>query len=297
MPPPAIDTSERNFEESIEAVLLGASSALPAGVTVAKETGIPTGYTRRPPDQYDRERCLLTDDLLAFILATQPTKWKQLTQQHGEGQVGEKFLKRLGKEIEERGTLDVLRKGVTDMGCKFDLVYFRPETSINEEHRRLYNANLLSVVRQLKFSTKNEMSLDMALFVNGLPVITAELKNPLKGQRVTDAIKQYREDRHPDEPLFRFKRCLAHFAVDPDLVYMTTELKADRTHFLPFNMGRDRGAGNPGVSGGAKVVEKRRFEIPIAVARKSQVRQDASWIELIFHPVTAAFDDDRFGVM
>ena len=245
MSPPVIDTSERNFEESIEAVLLGTPSTLPAGVSVAKKTGTPTGYVKRTPEQYDRERCLLTDDLFAFILNTQETKWKELIRQHGENQVRERFLKRLVKEIEERGTLDVLRKGVTDMGCKFDLVYFRPETSINEEHRQLYNANILSVVRQLKFSTKNENSLDVVLFVNGLPVITAELKNPLKGQRVTDAIKQYRQDRDPKEPLFLFKRCLAHFAVDPDMVYMTTQLRADRTHFLPFNKGRDKGAGNP----------------------------------------------------
>ena len=243
MPKTVIDTSEKDFEESIETVLLGKSAPLPAGVV--KETGTPTGYTKRNPDQYDRERCLLTDDLFAFISATQPNKWKQLTQQHGEGQVREKFLKRLVKDIDEWGTLYVLRKGVTDMGQTFDLVYFRPETGLNAEHRQHYNANILSVVRQLKFSTKNEKSLDMGLFVNGLPVITAELKNPLKGQRVTDAIKQYRDDRSPDEPLFKFKRCLAHFAVDPDLVYLTTELKADRTHFLPFNKGRDNGAGNP----------------------------------------------------
>jgi type I restriction enzyme R subunit len=101
------------------------------------------------------------------------------------------------------------------------------------------------VVRQLDYSEKGNKTLDMAIFLNGLPLFTAELKNPFKGQHVQDAVRQYRLDRDPKEPLFQFGRCLAHFALDPSLVYVTTELKGGKTAFLPFNQGHNLGAGNP----------------------------------------------------
>lgn len=117
---------------------------------------------------------------------------------------------------------------------------------MNEEHRRFYKANTLSVIRQLYYSEKNQnKSLDLVLFLNGFPIITAELKNPLKGQKVEDAVKQYQLDRDPSEPLFKFGRVFAHFAVDPDYIYMTPHLKGHDTKFLPFNKGCDDGAGNP----------------------------------------------------
>ena len=121
------------------------------------------------------------------------------------------------------------------MGCKFRLAYFRPASGLNEETRRLHAANLFSVVRQLHYSEKNNKSLDIALFFNGIPIFTAELKNPLTGQTVADAIRQYRTTRDPREPLLARGRCLAHFAVDPELVYVTTELAGPATRFLPFN--------------------------------------------------------------
>jgi len=161
--------------------------------------------------------------------------------------VREQFLKRLAAEIARRGALDVLRGGLKDSGCKFRLAYFRPATGLNEETRRLHAANLFSVVRQLHYSTKNEKSLDLVLFLNGIPIFTAELKNPLTGQDVEDAIRQYKTDRDPREPLLAYRRCLAHFAVDPDLVYVTTRLAGARTRFLPFNQGKFGGAGNPPV--------------------------------------------------
>lgn len=221
-----IDTSEKDFEATIEQHLLE------------------NGYTSRKPDEYNRSLCLDQDILFDFIFATQPRTWEKLKVQHGT-EVKERFLRRLIKQIESRGTLDVLRKGITDLGCKFELAYFKPETTLNEEHRRLYNANILSVMRQARYSEKNENSIDLALFINGLPIITAELKNPLKGQTVEHAIKQYRFDRDPREPLLKFGRCLAHFAIDTDLVYMTTDLRGTATKFLPFNKGCDNGAGNP----------------------------------------------------
>ena len=181
-----------------------------------------------------------------FILATQPREWEKLKQHHGAA-VDEQFLKRLAGEIERRGTLDVLRQGIRDSGCKFQLAYFRPASGLNEETRRLHAANLFAVVRQLHYSEKSDTSLDLVLFLNGIPIFTAELKNLFNGQDVEDAIRQYKTDRDPREPLFSYGRCLAHFAVDPDLVYVTTHLIGPGTRFLPFNQGRFGGAGNPPV--------------------------------------------------
>ncbi|MBM3451135.1 MAG: type I restriction endonuclease subunit R, partial [Armatimonadetes bacterium] len=206
----------------------------------------PGGYRKRAPVDYDRTLCLLPRDVIDFVLATQPKEWKRLEQHHG-AVVKEQFLKRLSSEIAARGALDVLRHGIRDSGCKFALAYFRPASGLNEDTRRLHAANLFSVVRQVRYSTKNENSLDMVLFVNGIPVFTAELKNPLNGQNVQDAIRQYMTVRDPREPLLSYGRCLAHFAVDPDLVYVTTHLAGPKTRFLPFNKGKFGGAGNPPV--------------------------------------------------
>ena len=131
---------------------------------------------------------------------------------------------------------------------------------MNEETRWLYQGNLFSVVRQLHYSERNNKSLDLALFLNGVPIFTAELKNPLTGQDVQDAIRQYRTDRDPREPLFAYGRCLAHFAVDPELVYVTTHLTGPQTYFLPFNQGKFGGAGNPPVPAYA---ERLRHVIPL----------------------------------
>ena len=153
----------------------------------------------------------------------------------------------MSREIARRGALDVLRNGVRDSGCKFRLGYFQPASGLNEELKRLHAANLFAVVRQLHFSKQTEESVDLGLFLNGIPIFTAELKNPLTGQTVDDAIRQYRNDRDPREPLFGYGRCLAHFAVDPEQVFVTTQLAGPKTRFLPFNQGRFGGAGNPPV--------------------------------------------------
>jgi len=247
------DISERSFEEAIECGLLqGGPDACVGHADAVRETSLhygdnpPGGYHRRRPEEYDRSLCLLPRDALDFILATQPREWERLKQHHG-ADLKERFVKRLASEIEKRGALDVLRNGIKDSGCKFRLAYFRPASGLNEETRRLHAANLFSVVRQLHYSLKNERSLDLVLFLNGIPIFTAELKNPLNGQDVTDAIRQYKTDRDPREPVFSYGRCLAHFAVDPDLVYVTTHLVGAQTWFLPFNQGKFGGAGNPPV--------------------------------------------------
>ena len=247
------EISERSFEEAIECGLLQyGPDACVGDATAVRETPPPYGetppggYRRRKPEDYDRALCLLPRDVVDFVLATQPREWKKLEQHHGAA-VKEQFLKRLAAEIERRGALDVLRNGLKDSGCKFRLAYFRPASGLNEETRRLHAANLFAVVRQVHYSSRNENCLDLVLFLNGIPIFTAELKNPLNGQDVEDAIRQYQRDRDPREPLLAYGRCLAHFAVDPDLVYVTTRLVGPNTRFLPFNRGKYGGAGNPPV--------------------------------------------------
>jgi len=243
-----IDISEKNFEATIEAALLAGGPDASKGVALVERATAgpftPGGYRQRKPGDYDKALCLDPGAVLDFIYATQPQEWDKFKAQYKD-EAKNKFFQRLAGEIRKRGTLEVLRKGIKANGCKFRLAYFRPPTRLNVETQTLYNANQFAVVRQLKYSEKNENSLDVALFLNGLPLFTAELKNPLTGQTVQDAIRQYKTTRDPKEPLFAFGRCLAHFAVDPDLVYVTTRLQWAKTVFLPFNQGKYGGAGNP----------------------------------------------------
>ena len=241
-----VDVSERAFEDAIEASLLQHSRGSIAEERASYIDIPPGGYQKRQDEDYDRALCLIPRDVLDFVLATQPQEWKRLSQHHGAA-VEEQFLKRLSSEIGRRGALDVLCNGIRDMGCRFRLAYFRPASGLNEETRWLYQGNLFAVVRQLHYSEKNNKSLDLALFLNGIPLFTAELKNALTGQTVQDAIRQYRTDRDPREPLFAYGRFLAYFAVDPDLVYVTTQLAGPQTYFLPFNQGKFGGTGNPPV--------------------------------------------------
>ena len=248
-----VEVSERSFEAAIECGLLEFGPDACAGDTTTAREALepfgatpPGGYRKRRSEEYDRSLCLLPRDLFDFILATQPKEWERFAQHHG-AIVKEQFLKRAAAEIERRGALDVLRNGIKDSGCKFRLAYFRPASGLNEETRRLHAANQFSIARQLCYSQNNEKCLDLVLFLNGIPIFTAELKNPLTGQTVEDAIRQYKTDRDPREPLFTYGRCLAHFALDPELVYVTAHLLGPNTRFLPFNKGRFGGAGNPPV--------------------------------------------------
>lgn len=252
-----VDVSEKNFESTIECALLaGGPDACPGDETATREASpaygalAPGGYRRRTSQDYDPELCLDPEMVVAFLQATQPKEWAKLVKQYGD-QARARFLRRLSREIAKRGTLDVLRKGVRDVGARVRLVYFRPASGLNPELQKKYQANLFTVVRQLYYSPrdvdkKHRKSLDMALFVNGIPLLTIELKNPLTGQTYRDAIRQYRTSRSdPHEPLLAFRRCLAHFAVDPDQVRITTHLQGQASVFLPFNQGRGHGAGNP----------------------------------------------------
>ena len=226
-----MDLSEKSMESHIEGYLVDEQS-----------------YVRRVSANYDKRLCMDKEKLIGFILSTQPEKWEQLKQQHND-RVSEMFLKRMHEEIEKRGTLDVLRKGIKDYGVSFDLFYPKPETGLNENLIKLNHANTFSVIRQLYFSEKNNKSIDIAIFINVFPVPTMELKDRMSGSGYTvkDAIDQYK-GRDVHEPLFKFGRCLVHFALDEELVYMTTKLESSRTRFFPFNKGNDGGAGNPNAS-------------------------------------------------
>jgi type I restriction enzyme R subunit len=182
-------------------------------------------------------------DLFAFLRATQPKAWDRLAAVHGgEGGVRQQFGDRLAKQLDERGTVDVLRHGISDHGIEVRLAFFKPAHGLTPELTALYDANRLTVVRQLPYETSGNRTLDLALFLNGIPVATAELKNPLTHQTVEHAKHQYRTDRDPANPTLR--RALVHFAVDPNSVEMTTRLAGPATRFLPFNRGNAGGRGN-----------------------------------------------------
>lgn len=243
------DISEKNFEATIESLLLAGGPDDPEPARSLRERSVVEGayvsggYHKHTSDNYNKSLCLIPQDVLDFILITQPKEWDKL-KKNAPNETESHFLDRLADEIKKHGTLHVLRNGIKSFGCKFDLAYFPPVSALNPEIQRLYQGNIFSVVRQLKYSEKNENSLDTALFLNGLPIFTVELKNPLTGQSVQNAIRQYRQVRDPREPLFAFRRCLAHFAVDPDLVFFTTKLEGANTRFIPFNRGNQNGAGN-----------------------------------------------------
>ena len=201
---------------------------------------------------YSRELALFADDLIAFVQETQPEEWAKFKQWHN-GTSEQMFIKRVAEQLDKHGTLHLLRHGFKDRNTKFFLCQFRPAHKKNQQLQTWYSRNRLTVIRQLHYSLHNENSIDLVLFVNGLPVATAELKTDLT-QNIKDAIVQYKKDRQPKdpktkevEPLLQFKtRALVHFAVSSDEVFMTTKLEGEHTFFLPFNLGRPDGMGGAG---------------------------------------------------
>lgn len=203
------------------------------------------GYLETDAADFSRELALDKRQILAFLKETQPLRWEKLTAVHG-ADAENRILQRLFKELDLRGSLDVLRNGIVDYGVRFEMAYFKPETKLNPETKARYDKNRLTVTRQVRYSPQSERSIDLLLGLNGLPVATVELKNQFTGQNVQNAKWQYIEDRDPRELLFQFKkRALVHFAVDADEVFMTTRLDGRRTRYLPFNLGHNNGAGNP----------------------------------------------------
>ncbi|HEY4277551.1 MAG TPA: type I restriction endonuclease [Conexibacter sp.] len=193
---------------------------------------------------YDATLGLYSDDLVAFVKDTQGKTWDTLAGLAGSEQTArDSLLKRIAAQLDNRGTIEVLRRGLTEKGVAVKLAFFEPDLELEPTARVLYNANRVRVVRQVRFDPNSGDSLDLVLFVNGVPTATAELKNRYTGQTVDDAIRQYREDR-PASNLLLGRRAFVHFAFDADLAYMTTRLDGRRTRFLPFNQGSG-GAGEP----------------------------------------------------
>ena len=219
--------TERSFETAIEHHLI--------------EHG---GWTKGKAGEYHREHGLVPRDFFAFFQASQPETWNELKKAQPTG-LEEVVLDALMKFLETRGTLDVLRRGFKVLGKQVDAAYFKPAHGLNPDIVAKYEKNRLVITRQVKFIVDHDDSVDVLLSLNGLPIATIELKNHLTGQSTDDAINQYKR-RDPKHRLFQFKkRTLVHFAVDSELVAMTTKLAGKSTIFLPFNQGCEGGKGNP----------------------------------------------------
>ena len=234
------DTSERGLERLICEALTG--SACDPGTETAHVGDV--GWACGSPGDYEREHCVDLVQLSGFLSDTQPGVAEALTLAD-DGPVRRKFMQRLSKEVSKWGVVDVLRNGLGHGPHQIDLFYGTPSPG-NTTAAERYRANRFTVTRQLRYSRDgSQRALDLALFVNGLPVATFELKNSLTKQTVADAVQQYRRDRDPREPLFELGRCMAHIAVDDQEVRFCTHLRGKASWFLPFNQGWDDGAGNP----------------------------------------------------
>jgi type I restriction enzyme, R subunit len=227
--------TEEQFESDIVAALVGSG-----------------GYTQGNKAHFDSDLGLDTTELFGFISDTQAKGWAALVKRHGGNgdSARTKFLSRLVSDLDQRGTVDVLRQGVEDQGVKIQLAFSRPASGLNPAILVLYGKNHLTVTRQLRYSGDHAGTLDLALFVNGIPVATAELKAMLNGQDVTNAVAQYKKDRDEPANALLNRRAVVHFAVDQKLVYMTTRLAGEATEFMPFNRGSNPGElscgkGNP----------------------------------------------------
>lgn len=226
--PPIAKHTEARFEDAVTQGFLDA------------------GYMPGTASTFDRDRAVFPDDVIAYIADSQPKKWQAMATALADA-ARSHLLHDLDKELALKGTLHVLRHGFKSWGKTFALAAFRPASGMNPDAQVDYDRNLLRVTRQVPCSAAQPKdTVDLLLSVNGLPVVTMELKNPLSGQNVYDARKQCETDRNPKDLLFRFKeRALVHFAIDPDLAFMTTRLAHADTAWLPFNRGNGFGAGNP----------------------------------------------------
>ena len=221
-------TSENTFETAIIQSLL--------------ENG---GYSEGRASDYSPELGMFKAEILQFLKETQPKQWQKLAAIH-DRDVENRLIQRLYKEMDLRGSLDVIRNGFVDYGVRFKMAFFKPTSGLNPDTVALYEQNRLKVIRQVYYSKKNKKSVDLVLSLNGLPVATLELKNQFTGQNTSHAKKQYATTRDNRELLFTFKkRAFVHFAVDDEMVYMSTRIDGSRTYWLPFNKGNNHGQGNP----------------------------------------------------
>ena len=247
------DTSERGLERLICTALAGHPCEPPPANTAAEPPAPYGGVGWRGGSylDYDREWCVDLAQLAAFLHDTQPEAAEALALKEN-GPTRRKFLARLQGEIAKRGTIEVLRHGIKHGAHDLDLFYGTPSPG-NERARDRFERNRFTVTRQLRYSRdETQRALDIALFINGLPIVTFELKNNLTKQTVDDAVRQYEKDRNPREKLFELGRCIAHFAVDEAEVRFCTHLRGKSSWFLPFNRGFNDGAGNPPNPSGVK---------------------------------------------
>ena len=237
-----MDKSEKRFERDIESFLISGLGGY------QQFNGQDKNGNWIHNRSHDLERCIYLDVLVDFISSTQPKEWARYTKYYGVN-APEKLYKRLEDTINNQGLIWTLRNGIEDMGVKLRLCYFKPESSLNETHNELYEKNILGCTRQFRYSDKHNNTIDMVLSLNGIPVVALELKNQLTGQDYQCAINQFKYDRNPKEFAFRLNhRFLVYFAVDLYETWMTTQLKGDKTYFMPFNQGSN-GAGNTGGKG------------------------------------------------
>ena len=226
----SIDTSEKRFETDIETYFLK------------------HGYEKLNASLYDAEKMMFPDILVQFVESTQPKAWARYNKLYGASSK-DKLIRRVFNAIDSSNVLDVLKKGIKDMGVEIKLCYFKPSSNLNVDLVELYKKNIVGITRQFPYSLKNHNTIDTVLSINGIPLFAFELKDQFKGQNVDDAMRQWKEDRDPKDPIFKFaQRFLCYFAIDLSDAFMTTHLEGTKTRFLPFNQGSN-GAGNPGGKG------------------------------------------------
>lgn len=208
-------------------------------------------YIKREDSDYGKALCLDSKMLYEFICSTQREEVEKFSKyaSYMKKDCKSELLKAISTYIAKNGILKSIQSKIRIGNAEFTLVYSKPSTDFNPTALENYASNTLSLIRQLHYSSRNNNSLDMVLFLNGIPIITIELKNPFTGQNVYHAIEQYKRDRDPSEPLF--DRCIVHFALDSDLAYMTTKLEREKTFFYPFNRGLNNGSGAIGCKSGA----------------------------------------------
>lgn len=227
---PNTDMSEKGFQKYITKYLVETNK-----------------YIETFSNDFDRELCLDKIQLFEFIKNSQPENYDFIIKK------GEKaFLERLDSKIKKEGIIEVLRKGLKHLDRTVYFFYPQPNSDHNPKDKIKYEANIFSVTQELVYTDNNKNRIDLVIFINGLPIITMELKNAYTNQAVKNAISQYKKDRDSKDKIFNFARCLVHFAMDTDLVYMTTKIDGAKTFFLPFNKGLNDGkpyppfgAGNP----------------------------------------------------
>ena len=243
------NTKESALEACIERYLTGGVSVLPSPGSMSDDVGVyqttkGAGYLRGKSTDFKPEFAIDEAKFWQFLESTQAAELAKLLYKPDWKR---QILERLHRKLKKDGILAVLKKGLDVDNAHFTLLYRLPYNDLNPDVTAKFESNVFSVTRQVYFSSVDQKSVDMVVFLNGLPLATLELKNPWTGQNVNQAKKQYRDDRDPKETLFSFKRCLVHFAVDPDEVWMTTKLDGKSTYFLPFNKGLPggQGKGNP----------------------------------------------------